>query len=808
MIRQVHAGWWVRLYVLLVLLVIFPLLLCAQPTDLFSAEERKWMAEHPIIYVAAEPNWHPIEYVEGGKYKGLSAEYLNEITRKTGLKFERVLGTRWGNVISQLDNGSVDLLPAVLPGLTSPEVSRRITFSNAYHVGTTIVVTRDEESVIFEFEKLNGKRVALKGGGAYEAALRTCCPGSHILPMASEEEALIAVATGNADVAVGMDAALLPLLRQKYSHILSISGMFGDMPAKLGMGIRRDLPILRSIIQKSLGSMTAIQTDHMVDHWLSQADYGAPSVSVLIRYYGFELTSLILLFCLILWLFWRARVERKRALQSERAKAMFFAVVSHEIRTPMNAVLGSIELLARTSLNVEQRRLADVATNGAEILLSLLDNVLDVSKLEAGQLMLELIPTDVDTLTRRVMGLTQAEANRKGLDMQLSVQVPKQTLLLLDPIRLQQVIHNLLANAVKFTEHGHIRITLVLDVEDPTSREGKPGTLTITVTDTGIGISTEQQKRLFEPFTQADESTTRRFGGTGLGLTICRELVSLMDGTIVLTSEPGLGTTFCVRIPTQMQAALLFNAQSALSAPVANTGVDSAVGSDKIRHPKILVVEDQPANRLIIGEQLQQLGCIVSVSMNGSDALSQQQGTDQFDMILLDCNLPDIDGYKVAAAWRAYERAHNIPPIPIIAISAVADTDHQVKCIAAGMDGMLKKPLRFNQLRELIVLWCEPCFACSAPVTPVPNLSLAQLPQVVGESLREDASLLQQAIKAQDVEVATHYAHRIMGAAQTIGRHELEYTATQLEALLKSGSTVDSASVSQAVAAVVRSLSH
>ncbi|MEO6919418.1 MAG: transporter substrate-binding domain-containing protein [Collimonas sp.] len=762
---------------------------------LFTAGELAWIAAHPVVHIAVDPDWRPLEYVEHGVHKGLTAEYLEAIAHLTGLNFQLVPGQSWADAQKALITGRIDLLPAVSAQFATPSLSAITTFSEPYFVGSTIIVTTEAEPIIFDARKLNGKTVAIKGGGVYERLLRAQFPEIHLLPLQSPEAALQAVADGRADAAVGVDTAMHPLLRRKYLGTLHISGTIGELPVTVSMGVRKDLPELASIVQKSLNTLTAKQTDDMMDKWLESTDYGAPSWSTLLQYYSTELTFLLITIVLILIFAQRARVARRQAVKSEQAKTRFLAVMSHEIRTPMNAILSSMELLQRSRLDKRQHELADLAGSAAETLLNLLDDVLDLSKLEARKLQLEAMPADIAALVQQAIDMMQIKAHEKQLTIQLLLPAPVEVDVLIDPTRVRQVLLNLLSNAVKFTDRGGVTVTIRLLGDLLASTSGM--TLQVTVSDTGIGVSPEQQRRLFQPFSQADSSTTRRYGGTGLGLVICRELIESMGGSLTLQSEVGSGTAISFSIPVttrQRAAAATPPAISAESVPDAVTGV--------VR-PTILVVDDHPNNRLVIQRQLEELQCDAVLAEDGPTALTLSAAR-QYPLILLDCYLPGMDGYQVARTIRKREQG-GARHQPIIAISAAVDPEHVQRCMESGMDGVLRKPLRLTELKGIIEAWCD-VELNSAPRQPSP--SSIDSAELFRTSTRQDLADIQRTLHSGDYQLMARYVHRLKGAAMIADMPAIVTASEQIEILLGGLPAVDVAALSRACSALDDSLAH
>ncbi len=381
------------------------------------------------------------------------------------------------------------------------------------------------------------------------------------------------------------------------------------------------------------------------------------------------------------------REAKAEAEAANCAKDLFLANVSHELRTPLNGILGMTELLCDASLSAEQKECAETVRQSADSLLSVVNDILDISRIEAGTLRIDAAPFDLRATVNRAAGFVRATAVAKGLAFSIDYPDALPSFFIGDCNRIQQILVNFMTNAVKFTDRGSVNCEVRLD---------GIGTLSMAVRDTGTGISDEAQARLFQPFSQVDASSTRRHGGVGLGLAISRRLAELMGGSVGVTSAVNRGSTFWFKLNLALGTA---TAES----PVARVALPLS-GMTTEHRARVLIAEDNVINQRVVTRMLQKLGWEWDLACDGEMAV-QLAKTNQYGVILMDCQMPGADGYSASSKIREHEASNGLCRTPIIALTANVMPGDRDRCLAAGMDDYLPKPLQLEQLRATLVHW-------------------------------------------------------------------------------------------------------
>ncbi|MDR5739828.1 MULTISPECIES: ATP-binding protein [unclassified Caballeronia] len=757
-----------------------------------TPEESAWVATHPIVHYSMVANAPPLIFRDAqGDPAGLVPDLLAALSGVSGLRFEGRLRKDAAQIDHDLRTGASAFVPF---GMPRDYADRNLVPTVPFGDGLIAIVTRVDAPPLQDAAALAGKRLALPPEFPARAMIRELAPATRVVQTTPIDGQLQAVVNGHADATI-MDMKLASYaVGNPYRGKLKISGVLSARPSPHVLLVARDEPVLLGILNRAIAALPPYELEAIHARWkldehpealwerrLPQIELAASLGGALVILLAAWAVSLRVQITRRIAAEQAMRAAKEEAETANRAKSTFLATMSHEIRTPMNAVLGLLELELRApGEGAATKRSLETAHHAARDLLGMIDDLLDVAKIEAERLVLAPAPMDIDAWIASVASIYEPAARAKGIAL-----VPERdgaggpAWVMADGQRLRQVVGNLLSNAIKFTDHG--AVTLACDAGPPL--DGMRA-LTLTVSDTGIGIPPERQASLFTPFVQAHDGGARHFGGTGLGLTICKRLVEMMGGSIELSSEPGKGTRFTVRVA--------FPASKAEHAGAAAPREAAAGAQQALAGTRVLIVDDHPANRIVLEGQVRLLGGATHCEADGRAALERWRADPgAFDVIVTDCSMPGMSGEELAQAIRADEAQHapGARATPIIGLTANAQPEAASRAVAAGMTMCLVKPISLDELREAVLSVAGVKAGRAVPAaqaTPAPELphrapvfdqatlnafgdQAATLIDTLRSANAQDLDQAHAAMHACDHALLRDIAHRMKGAAAVIG---------------------------------------
>ena len=659
-----------------------------------TAGELRWMIEHPRIKVAINDQFMPLSFVdEQGELKGLVADLLATLSVRTGIEFEAVRAHSVLEVVALVKSGKADMLGGIT---RSTALENKLTFTRPYLITPFVLTTPIGPDGPQTLDDMAGLRVALVRGNALREFIVQNHPNITVVDADNAPAALEMVAKGKADAAISTLASARFLVSRRFAKQLKITSTVGTQPEQIGFATADDNPHLSAILSKALLSLTPGDMSELSSRWRTDT---SPVESFWLRnraeiIQGFTIAAALLLVA-IAWITYLQRViarrqqlvnelnaAKQRADEANRAKTTFLATMSHEIRTPMNAVIGMLELaMKKADQGIIDRFAIEVASVSARELLDLIGDILDIARIESGHLSLNPKRSNIKSLVEAVTRMFDGLARQKQLSLVCESSPAADVDVLIDPIRFKQIVSNLLSNAIKFTNKGEVRLTLTVQP----AHDAQHLSVCLRVADTGVGISVQDQSRLFSPFVQASNNTQSSRQGSGLGLVICRELCEMMGGQLHLDSLEGLGT----QIDIVMVVPVLEHEEHAVDGHEPEPGIGRSLN--------ILVVDDYPANRMLLAQQLSYLGHRVTDAENGVLGLKAWR-LGYFDVVITDCSMPLMNGYQLAQAIRAEEAQLARAACQIFGFTANAQPGEVERCLEAGMDRCLFKPISLKDL--------------------------------------------------------------------------------------------------------------
>ncbi|WP_259745528.1 ATP-binding protein [Pseudomonas protegens] len=754
-----------------------------------NAAERDWLDNTPPVRVVISEDLAPYAFFNPrGRFNGIASSLLEIIRRKSGLRFEILRVPSVHDADTWLHDGRADL--SVLTHIGPHQ--RALAFTRAF-VTTPYVIVRRKDAALLMLNSYTSGKVATANGYLQRDLLSRTYPNLQIEETRTIAEAFNRVRTGRVDYALAPANLARYYLSYKYENDLKINGIISGQEAQIAFAAPETKALLISVLDKALAQIGPQEKLQLIDRWRANSatddKYWEGTTSFIWK----TLATLCVMLLLAAWgiISQRRRIIRKHsdlqqrqllldqlraakesAEKASRSKSVFLATMSHEIRTPLNAIIGMLELVLTRRKNIAlNNQSVHIAYESAQDLLALIGDILDISRIESGNLTLRPEIANLKELIETVAKVFQGLARQKDLCIQVELDALASEQVWIDGLKFKQILSNLMSNAIKFTERGGIRIRCLIEDSDERSLA-----LRVSVIDTGPGIAPSQLEKVFTPFFEIDSAINNPNTGSGLGLSISHSLSTLMDGSLIVQSELGVGTTitFSARFErvSKEPGELLEQPQQSRSSTL-----DQAL--------TVLIVEDHLPSQYLLDQQLHYLGHDVLIASNGLEGLAMWQEHD-IDIIITDCNMPEMSGHDMTQAIRRMEGQLGVRPCIIVGLTAGALREEQERCLASGMNSALAKPVNLAGLNRVIPMFNR---APEAEEVPMPggdgHIRNAMAKHVISSNVQE-LQALSLAMAENNRPALGAIAHKLKSTAYLLDMQALLELCESLEALLAS----------------------
>ena len=747
-----------------------------------TAEEQAYIRDNPVIPYVTQYNNYPMSFYNENEnqWQGIAFDLLYEIGELTGLSFELAHGdelVKWPDLLEMVENGEAAFVTELIR--TEERIGRFIWLDTTLASEYLTLVSEEDLRGVRLNEVKNFTVGLIRNTAQTQAFERWFQSHDKIVEYDDTRDALMGMRRGEVELVMSSTSNLLVM-----TNYLELTGfkaniVFDDTLQESTVGFNVNEDVLRSIMDKALAHIDIKATS---DKWKNRSfDYRYKLIEAQ-RPWLIGATGLALIILILVSVLWtRSRSAEKRLerlvgqrtnelITASRAKSDFLATMSHEIRTPMNSIMGFAELALDSDTMPQIKEYLDKIKDGTKWLLNIINDILDISKIESGKMGLENVPFDLSETISRCQSVILPSVKEKELELKVFAEPPAGKKIVGDPVRLFQVLMNLLSNAVKFTKAGTIEFSSLVK-----SLDGNHATVLFEVKDSGIGMTPKQIEKIFEPFIQGDSSTARNYGGTGLGLAIVKNIVELMGGALAVESLPNIGSTFSFEIVFEtIDADITDNTEFAALEKPSFDGL-------------VLVCDDNPMNQEVICEHLARVGLRVEVAENGKVGVDMvtrraEAGKEPFDLILMDMFMPVMDGIRAVKLISALNTG-----TPIVAMTANVLASDLENYKRHGMPDCLGKPFTTQELWRILLKYLTPAAVESAPASPaVDDLQRRLRLNFIKNNQAAYIGIIE-AAEAGDLKLAHRLAHNLKGNAGMIGKAALQSAAADVEAFLKNG---------------------